>query len=125
MEASISGANSSSARRSNFALHPRVEARGPGSTRTAMTPARDGPTVPGVNFRELPPMRSSRHPGGPPVGLRIVGVVSLATIVISVLTVSPRPGVHGDGPLVALGLVLLCAGIAGSLPRRELPSGRR
>jgi signal transduction histidine kinase len=35
------------------------------------------------------------------------------------------PGVHGDGPLVALGLVLLLVGIAGSLPRRELPRGRR
>jgi signal transduction histidine kinase len=80
-----------------------------------------------VNLRELPPLGGSRSSGrgGPPVGLRIVGLVSLAAIVISVLTVAPRPGLHGDGPLVALGLLLLAVGIAGSLPRRELPEGRR
>jgi signal transduction histidine kinase len=78
-----------------------------------------------VNLRELPPIRQPGRPGGPPVALRVVGLLSLAAIVISVLAVEPRPGVEGDGPLVALGLVLLVAGIAGSLPQRELPNGRR
>jgi signal transduction histidine kinase len=78
-----------------------------------------------VNLRELPPIAGPRGGGGPPVALRIVGIVSLVVIVVSVLTVDPMPGVHGDGPLVALGLVLLLVGIAGSLPRRELPRGRR
>src|SRR5690348_6752461 len=77
----------------------------------------------GVNFRELPPI--SRPGGGPPVGLRIVGYVSLVAIFGSILVVEPKPGLHGDGPLVALGLVALAVGIAGSLPRRELPTGRR
>jgi signal transduction histidine kinase len=57
--------------------------------------------------------------------LRIVGLVSMVVILVSILSVDPMPGLHGDGPLVALGLVLLAAGIAGSLPRRELPAGRR
>jgi signal transduction histidine kinase len=78
-----------------------------------------------VNLRELPPIRIPGRPGGPPVALRIVGFVSLAVIVISVLAVEPKPGVSGDGPLVALGLVLLVAGVAGSLPQRALPDGRR
>src|SRR3954468_13950638 len=125
MEGSAQRAVPSSARGSNFGLNPRMEARRAGSTRAAMTPARVAPTVLPVNLRELPPIRSGRHPGGPPVALRIVGFVSLAVIVISVLTVHPMPGVSGDGPLVALGAVLLVAGIAGSLPQRELPNGRR
>jgi signal transduction histidine kinase len=78
-----------------------------------------------VNLRELPPVVGPRGGGGPPVALRVVGVVSLVVIVVSVLTIDPMPGVHGDGPLVALGLALLLVGIAGSLPRREMPPGRR
>jgi signal transduction histidine kinase len=76
-----------------------------------------------VNFGELPPI--SRPGGGPPVGLRVVGYVSLAVIFGSILGVDPKPGLHGDGPLVALGFVALAIGIAGSLPRRALPPGRR
>jgi signal transduction histidine kinase len=78
-----------------------------------------------VNLRELPPIARPRGHGGPPVGLRIVGLVSMVVILVTILSVDPMPGLHGDGPLVALGLVLLAAGIAGSLPRRELPAGRR
>src|SRR5690242_13720150 len=77
----------------------------------------------GVNFGELPPI--SRPGGGPPAGLRAVGYVSLAVIFGSILVVEPRPGPSGDGPLVALGFVALAIGIAGSLPRRALPPGRR
>jgi signal transduction histidine kinase len=90
-----------------------------------MTPARVGPTVLGVDLRELPPLRAPGRPGGPPVALRVVGFVSLAVIVISVLAVDPMPGPTEDGALVALGLVLLVVGIAGSLPQRSLPDGRR
>src|SRR4051794_33345356 len=125
MEASAARAIPSSARGSKFRLNPLVETRAGGSTRAAMTRPRVAPTVPVVNLRELPPLRASGRPGGPPVALRVVGFVSLAVIVISVLAVEPTPGVEGDGPLVALGLVLLVAGIAGSLPQRELPNGRR
>jgi signal transduction histidine kinase len=90
-----------------------------------MTPAREGPTVPGVNLHELPPIHRAGHPGGPPVALRIVGWVSLAVIFTSVVTVEPMPGVEGDGPLVVLGAVLLALGIAGSLRLRPLPHGHR
>src|SRR3954451_7285926 len=76
-----------------------------------------------VKLRELPPI--SRPGEGPPRALRIVGYVSLAVIFVSVLTVDPKPGLHGDGPLVALGFVLLAVGIAGSLGRRPMPPGRR
>jgi signal transduction histidine kinase len=86
-----------------------------------MTCARTAPTVSGVNLRAL---RSPDRPwpgSGGPVALRVVGLVALGVIVISVLTVQPRPGVSGDGALVTLGLALFVVGIALSLPRRELP----
>ena len=104
-------------------VHPWVETRVSGSTLATMTSAREGPTVPGVNLRELPPI--SRPGSGPPVALRVVGFVGLAVILVSILTTSPRPGLHGDGLLVTIGLVLLAGGVAGSLPRRELPDGQR
>jgi signal transduction histidine kinase len=90
-----------------------------------MTPARDGPTVPGVNLRlrELPPV--GRPGQGPPRALRAVGIVSLVVVVVSILTVPPRPGPSGDGPIVAFGLVLMVVGIAGSLRRSHLPGGVR
>jgi signal transduction histidine kinase len=91
-----------------------------------MTAARAGPTVSGVNLRELPPLgRPRRPPAGPPVALRAVGYVCLAAIVLTVLVDEPRPGPEGDGPLVALGLVLFLAGCWAALPQRELPPGRR
>jgi signal transduction histidine kinase len=90
-----------------------------------MTPAPAGPTVRCVNLRDLPPIGGDRPRGGPPLALRAIGFGGLALILGSILTVDPRPGAHGDGPLVALGLALFVAGLAGSLPRRELPAGRR
>jgi signal transduction histidine kinase len=77
-----------------------------------------------VNLRELPPV--SRPGQGPPRALRAVGFVSLAVIVLSILTVDPRPGLSGDGALVAVGLVTMVAGIVGSLVRwRQLSPGER
>jgi signal transduction histidine kinase len=76
-----------------------------------------------VNLRELPPI--SRPGGGPPVALRVIGFVGLAVILVSILTTPPRPGLHGDGLLVTIGLVLLAAGIARSLPRGHLRDGER
>ena len=88
-----------------------------------MTPARVGPTVHGVNLRELPPI--SRPGEGPPRALRVVGVAGLGVIFVSILTVEPKPGPSGDGALVALGLVLLAIGIVGSIRRRPMAPGRR
>jgi signal transduction histidine kinase len=88
-----------------------------------MTPARAAPTVRGVNLRALrTPDRAWPGTGGP-LALRAVGFLSLAVIVLSVLFVEPRPGASGDGPLVALGLVLFIAGIVVTLPPRRLPLG--
>ena len=121
---SVARGDPSSARGSNFAVHPRVETDTPGSTLATMTPAREGPTVQGVklvNVRELPPIAGT----GPPVALRIVGFVSLAVVFLSAVTTDPTPGLHGDGPWVALGIVLMAGGVLRSLPRRELPDGQR
>jgi signal transduction histidine kinase len=88
-----------------------------------MTPARAAPTVRGVNLRALrTPDRAWPGTGGP-LALRAVGFLSLAVIVLSVLFVEPRPGASGDGPLVALGLVLFIAGIVVTLPPHRLPLG--
>ena len=95
-------------------VHPWVETRVSGSTLATMTSARETPTVREVNLRELPPI--SRPGSGPPVALRVVGFVGLAVILVSILTTSPRPGLHGDGLLVTIGLVLLPGGVAGSCP---------
>ena len=66
-----------------------------------MTPGRSAPTVPEVDLRELPSLGDERRPGrGAPTALRVVGFVSLGVIVLTVLTVTPRPGLSGDGPLV-------------------------
>ena len=57
--------------------------------------------------------------------LRLLGVVSVAAVVISVGASAPRPGVHANGPWIALSLAAMVAGIALSVPRRELPAARR
>src|SRR3954452_19309447 len=115
----------SSARGPNLPLQPRVETSGDGSTRVPMTRARRTPTVSGVNLRERPRLPDGRPGSGAPLALRVVGYVGLAAIFVSVLTIHPLPGVRGDGRLVTLGVVLLAAGIAGSLWRGELPRGAR
>ena len=96
-----------------------------GSTHVTMTRACRGPTVSAVNLRELPPLGQDRPGGGPPVALRVIGFVGLAAIFLSALTTAPRPGVSGDGLVVSVGIVLMGAGVARSLPRGRLPDGAR
>jgi signal transduction histidine kinase len=75
-------------------------------------------------FAELP---------GPPSGrpprliraLRLFGAFLVAAVVVSVVSVDPRPGLEGDRLWVSIGLVLLLAGLAASLPYRALPPGVR
>src|ERR1700754_4491204 len=123
-QGSVLWAIPSSAPGSNLALHPRVETGPSGSTHATMTRAPATPTVQGVKvFSELPPI--ARGGSGPPLGLRVVGFGALVVIFGSVLTTQPLPGLHGDGRWVLLGLILLAAGIAGSLRREALPDGVR
>jgi signal transduction histidine kinase len=71
-----------------------------------------------VNLHDLPMSGT----GGPPKGLRALGWIAMATIFATTVVTEPRP--HEE-PLVALGLALFVAGLALSLPRRQLPPGRR
>jgi signal transduction histidine kinase len=60
-------------------------------------------------------VRSERfHP------LSVFGFIALSFIVLASITTEPHPGLSGDGLLVALGLIVLVAGIAVSLPPREV-----
>jgi signal transduction histidine kinase len=71
-----------------------------------------------VNLHDLPMSETS----GPPRGLRALGWVAMAAIVATTLAADPQP--HEE-PFVAIGLALFVAGLALSLPRRQLPPGRR
>jgi signal transduction histidine kinase len=90
--------------------------RGRGSTRAAMTRAVPRPTVRGVRQRFLTE---------PPAALRIFGLVAMTILFVISVTTQPEPGLHGDGPWVILGLVAYFAGIALSVPARELTTARR
>ncbi|HET6551312.1 MAG TPA: histidine kinase [Solirubrobacter sp.] len=74
-----------------------------------------------MDLRDLP----MSHREGPPFGLRLLGWLAMAAIIGTTFVTEPTPGPDGDGPFVALGLLLLIAGLAVSLPRRELPPGQR
>jgi signal transduction histidine kinase len=74
-----------------------------------------------VNLRELPKLPG----GGAPHALRAFGFVTMVAVLASTVSVAPRPGPHGDGPLVALAIALFVAGLAISARRRDLPPGHR
>jgi signal transduction histidine kinase len=61
----------------------------------------------------------------PPVPLRMFGTVALTVVFVISLTTDPKPGLHGDGPWVALGLAAFVAGVWESVPARELSDRRR
>src|SRR5690242_16271254 len=95
------------------------------STRTPMTIPRASPTVQCVRLPEdLPLRRFPLAERRSPV-LRIWGIVALCVIFVSVVTTEPHPGLTGDRLWVTVGLALLVVGIALSMPRTELPPGRR
>jgi signal transduction histidine kinase len=97
-------------------VHPEVEGHGCRSTRAVMTPARPRRTVGSV---KLP----GRIRDEPP--LRLFGMIAMTAIIVASLLTEPRPGLHGDGPWVALGVALMVAGILISIPRSDIPPGRR
>jgi signal transduction histidine kinase len=68
-----------------------------------------------VNFRDLAPPSVE----GPPRALRALGLISMAAVLFSTFVTDPRPGLHGDGPLVILAIVLLASGLGLSARRRE------
>src|SRR3954453_2195781 len=88
---------------------------GDGSTRAPMKEPRVRTTVGHVNFRDLAPPA----PEGPPRALRALGLFAMATVVISTLFTDPKPSLHGDGPLVAVAVVLLVAGLVLAARREE------
>ncbi len=74
-----------------------------------------------VNLRDMPVL----GPTGPPVALRVFGGVAMAVVIVSILTTDPKPGFHGDGHAVILGLTLFCAGVLLGARRKELRPGER
>jgi signal transduction histidine kinase len=65
----------------------------------------------------------ARIRGQPP--LRLFGTVAMTLIVVVCVFTDPQPGLHGDGRWVALGVALLVVGIVLSIPREDIPPGRR
>jgi signal transduction histidine kinase len=62
---------------------------------------------------------------GPPKALRALGVLSAGAVLISPFFTDPKPGVHGDGPLVILALVLMAGGLLLAMRRHEwFPAAR-
>ena len=61
----------------------------------------------------------------PPAPLNIFGTLAMTAIVVSAIVAEPRPGLSGDGPLVALAVVALVVGIAISLPYFAGSTARR
>jgi signal transduction histidine kinase len=57
--------------------------------------------------------------------LSVFGFVALSFIVLASITTEPHPGLSGDGPWVALGLIVFVAGVAVSLPPRRVPEWLR
>ena len=74
-----------------------------------------------MNFRDQPPPSMD----GPPRALRALGVVAMATVVGSTFFTDPKPSLHGDGPLVIVGIVLLVGGLALAYRRFEWFEGAR
>src|SRR4051794_21587404 len=74
-----------------------------------------------VRFRDIAP------PGheGPPRALRALGFASIIAIVGTPFVTDPKPGLHGDGPFVALAIVLMVAGLGLAMRRHEwFPAAR-
>src|SRR4051794_30433427 len=80
---------------------------GEGSTHPPMPGRAASPTVGGVQFRDQPPPSTE----GPPRALRALGLLSMAAVLISTVTVDPKPGWTGDGPLVMVAIAGMATGL--------------
>jgi signal transduction histidine kinase len=67
-------------------------------------------------------LRSLRDPPHP---LRLFGLTAMTIVFVISVTTSPEPGLHGDGPLVVLGLIWYLAGIWMSVPAHDVTPSRR
>jgi signal transduction histidine kinase len=61
----------------------------------------------------------------PPHPLRVFGLTAMTVVLVVSLTTDPEPGLRGDGPWVALGVVFYLLGIWLSVPARRLSDARR
>jgi signal transduction histidine kinase len=86
-----------------------------------MTTVHARPTVLGVNIRDLAPPSKD----GPPWALRAIGFVAMATVLVSTLFTDPKPGLHGDGPLVILAIAALSSGLLLAAKRAQWFDGAR
>ncbi len=57
--------------------------------------------------------------------MRAFGLTAMTILLVIAVTTKPEPGLHGDGPLVVLGLVFYVSGIWMSVPARDVPARRR
>jgi signal transduction histidine kinase len=74
-----------------------------------------------MNFRDNPPPSLD----GPPRALRALGLVAMATVVVSTFFTDPKPSLHGDGPLVIVAIALLVSGLVLAMRRFEWFAGAR
>src|SRR3954469_25854157 len=88
---------------------------GEGSTRAPMKALQRGTTVCVVNFRDLAPPSNE----GPPRALRALGLIAMATVLISTLVTDPKPGLNGDGLLVIAAFIALASGLILAARREE------
>src|SRR3954470_1228798 len=94
---------------------------GDGSTHPPMNAREGSRTVLSVRFRDIaPPGRE-----GPPRALRALGLLSVIAVLGSPFVTDPKPGLHGDGPLVALAIALMATGLGLAMRRHEwFPAAR-
>ena len=74
-----------------------------------------------MQFRDQSPPSTD----GPPRALRALGIVSMAAVLISTVTVDPKPGWTGDGPWVIAGIAGMATGLLLAVRRHEWFNGAR
>ena len=74
-----------------------------------------------MNFRDQAPPSVE----GPPRALRALGLVAMATVIVSTFFTDPKPGFEGDGPLVILAIAMLTGGLVLAYRRFEWFEGAR
>jgi signal transduction histidine kinase len=74
-----------------------------------------------MNFRDLAPPSTD----GPPRALRALGLIAMATVIVSTFFTDPKPSLDGDGPLVIVGIVMLTGGLVLAYRRVEWFAGAR